>query len=363
MSQTSSTAVGVSEPSGDKGRALLEKVWEAFKAADAWPSVDHIDTLLFREGVHLEEALAELSSDLVHGVNWNMPVSVNTGQTFELTFAGAFNCSNSEPETHMYLRLVDLATEIECGIRAPFTARTLDAETLPDLLGQNSLPGDPRVIYRAVLLAGVEPAFSGSSTNIADYRWSLNFDRRIRAFVGVADTALAYWTTRQGLLAPTPPDPVFAAPPQLRMSRTPPFAVSIPLHPEVAAVAAERFENGQHADAVMRAFQAVEHRVQSLSGLPEVGARLMGLALGSATPMLVVTRAAGPSLPSEREGFRDLFKGAMTGLRNPRAHGPHYADDPEEAQEMLAFASLLMRRLDHAEDELNTQAAQAAGTP
>ncbi|KAB1989985.1 TIGR02391 family protein [Streptomyces triticiradicis] len=230
-------------------------------------------------------------------------------------------------------------------------------------MGRNSLPKDPRIIFRAVLLAGPEPAFCGFSANKSDHSWSLNFDRRIRVFVGVAETASAYWTTRQGLLAPAAPAPIAAAPPQLQPSRTSPFAVSIFLHSEVAAVAAERFENGQYADAVMRAFQAVEHRVQTLIGSAEVGTRLMGTALASETPKLVVTRATGPSLSSEREGFRDLFRGAMLGLRNPRAHGPHDADDPEEAQEMLVFASLLMRRLDLAEAELNAQATQAAGTP
>jgi hypothetical protein len=36
----------------------------------------------------------------------------------------------------------------------------------------------------------------------------------------------------------------------------------------------------------------------------------------------------------------------MTALRSPRAHGPHFQDDPDEAQEMLVIASFLMRRLD-----------------
>ncbi|MEQ8142681.1 TIGR02391 family protein [Streptomyces sp. OP7] len=125
----------------------------------------------------------------------------------------------------------------------------------------------------------------------------------------------------------------------------------------------ERLEKGQYTDAVRSAFQAVEHRVQTLSGLSEVGAKLMGTALGSDTPKLVVTRATGPSLRSEREGFRDLFKGAMEALRNPRSHGPHFADDPEEAQEMLALANMLMRRLDEAEANLGAQPAAAVGTP
>ncbi|MGM9465407.1 TIGR02391 family protein [Streptomyces murinus] len=354
----------MSEPTGNSGQALLQKAWDYFKEVDTWPAVDHIDTLLFREGIHLEEALAELSSDLVRGINWNMPVNVNADQRLQLTFAGAFNCNHSGPEISMYLRLVELAVSMECGLYGDLTVRTIDANNLPVLLGLNSLPGDPRVVYRAVQLATQEPAFSGTSFHPAKVgtdaayanSWALSFDRRIRAFFGVTESAESYWVTRQGLLHPSDPEPPSAPP-------TPSLVVPISLHPEVADAAAERFESGQYADAVMRAFQAVEHRVQNLTGSSDVGVKLMGAALGSDAPKLVVTRAVGPSLPSEREGFRDLFKGALAGLRNPRAHGPHYADDPDEAKEMLAFASLLMRRLDHAEAQLTAQAAQGAAAP
>ncbi|MFE7760652.1 TIGR02391 family protein [Streptomyces sp. NPDC057438] len=189
-------------------------------------------------------------------------------------------------------------------------------------MGQNAASSDPRVVYRAVLLARQEPAFSGTTVQPAqvgdiaqENSWDLAFDRRIRAFLGVTDSPEAYWKTRQGLLAPPAPEPPPAP-------TVPSLVVSVSLHPEVAAAAASRFENDQYADAVMRAFQAVENRVQSLIGSSEIGVKLMGAALGSERPKLVVTRATGPSLPSERDGFRDLFKGAMAGLRNPRAHGP-----------------------------------------
>jgi hypothetical protein len=42
-----------------------------------------------------------------------------------------------------------------------------------------------------------------------------------------------------------------------------------------------------------------------------------------------------------------LFSGAVTGLRNPRAH-KLIQDDPEEALEFVAFISLLAKLLDRA---------------
>jgi hypothetical protein len=42
-----------------------------------------------------------------------------------------------------------------------------------------------------------------------------------------------------------------------------------------------------------------------------------------------------------------MFSGAVSGLRNPRAHG-FINDDPERALEFIAFVSLLAKILDGA---------------
>ena len=51
----------------------------------------------------------------------------------------------------------------------------------------------------------------------------------------------------------------------------------------------------------------------------------------------------------EREGYKFLFMGVAQGLRNPRGHGGKLQTDEQEAMEMLALASFLMRALDRAE--------------
>jgi len=92
------------------------------------------------------------------------------------------------------------------------------------------------------------------------------------------------------------------------------------LHEQISAVAAARFRNGHYQDTVMHAYKAVEHRVQNLLGSREVGDKLMSAAVGQVPPAITVTRSTGHSLHSEQIGMRDLFKGAMQALRNPRAH-------------------------------------------
>ncbi|MBT2439604.1 TIGR02391 family protein [Streptomyces sp. ISL-36] len=136
------------------------------------------------------------------------------------------------------------------------------------------------------------------------------------------------------------------------------WSVECALHDTIVEAVADRYATGHFADAVQKAFQAVEYRVQNLIDSSEVGAKLMGNAFGGTNPRLMVARAEGASQTSEQDGFRDLFRGAMAGLRNPRVHGPHYAEEEAEVLEMLAFASLLMRRLDVAEQALKAAAAE-----
>lgn len=362
---------GMPRPTGDEGYRLLNAVWRHFAKTGRWPTFEQIDRILYRDDIEFERAVAQLPEGLLMGIDRDLKRRPpQADQEIRLSLVGAVHCDDSAAEVKALVGMVRVCGVIERdwepegGDSAP-SQPYLDPEVLRSHPAFDAGVFPPaEVIYRAAHLSLHEPWSSGLGHQPESLSWRVNFDRRVRPFAAV--TALVdYWKVRTTVLAPeaaVQPVPLVMEEPVAVPAPPSPasFVVSLALHPEVAAVAAERFENGQHADAVMRAFQAVEHRVQMLIGSAEVGTRLMGTALASETPKLVVTRATGPSLSSEREGFRDLFRGAMLGLRNPRAHGPHDADDPEEAQEMLVFASFLMRRLDRAEAELNTQ---AAGTP
>ncbi|WP_240496252.1 TIGR02391 family protein [Streptomyces torulosus] len=366
---------GMPRPSGDEGYKLLNSVWRHLAQTGRWPTFEQIDRSLYRDGIHFEHAVAQLPEGLVMGIDRDLKRRPpQTDQLIQLSLAGAVHCDDAAAEVKAFIGLVRLGGVVERDWEpAPDDPSAPSHPYIdPEVLGSHPAfdPGvypPAEVLYRAAHLSVFEPWTSGLGFRPEELYWRVSFDRRIRPFAAVAGLA-EYWKARTNVLPSTPPDPVFvqapavcapvvAPPPELA------FTLTIPLHPDVAAVAAERFQKGQHADAVFRAYQAVENRVQTLIGSSEVGTRLMGLALASDTPKLVVTRSTGSSLASEREGFQNLFRGAMAGLRNPRAHGPHDVDDPEEAQEMLVFASLLMRRLDLAEAELSARSDQVAGTP
>ena len=65
-------------------------------------------------------------------------------------------------------------------------------------------------------------------------------------------------------------------------------------------------------------------------------------------PILKLNELHSTSDRNEQEGYKHLFAGAMTGIRNPRAHEHELRDDPKVALEKLAFANHLMNKLDAA---------------
>lgn len=121
------------------------------------------------------------------------------------------------------------------------------------------------------------------------------------------------------------------------------------LHPNVLEVVRPLFEDGYRAPAILEAFKAVNNRVKALSQLDADGKDLMARAFRPEEPVLEL---AGPETETGRNiqaGYHLMFMGAVVGIRNPRAHEQFEAMDENEALEELAFASLLMRRLDDAE--------------
>jgi uncharacterized protein (TIGR02391 family) len=121
------------------------------------------------------------------------------------------------------------------------------------------------------------------------------------------------------------------------------------LHPNVIAASSDLFVDGHYQSAVSEAFKSLEVRVRELAGGKKSGVSLMGEAFGGKAPKIDVATEAGQSGDDEREGFLALFRGAMLGVRNPRAHELFKPEDPQQALEYLAFASLLHRRLDVAD--------------
>ncbi len=123
------------------------------------------------------------------------------------------------------------------------------------------------------------------------------------------------------------------------------------LHQEVVSISRTRFESGQYADAVEAAFKQFNHRVKQAAA-PSVDASLDGSALMTRvfspnTPILRLAEASSPSAQSIQQGYMQIFAGAMTGIRNPKAH-ENISISPERALHFLYLASLCFHKLDEA---------------
>lgn len=114
------------------------------------------------------------------------------------------------------------------------------------------------------------------------------------------------------------------------------------LHPEIHDAASGLYLAGYYASAVESAIKALNNVVRLRGGLIEDGNPLMDKTFGGAEPILAFNDLADEHDQSEQRGYMFLFKGAISGLRNPRAHRL-VTDDPERSLEFIAFVSLLAK--------------------
>lgn len=121
------------------------------------------------------------------------------------------------------------------------------------------------------------------------------------------------------------------------------------LHPSVKRVSERRFLDGHFADAVEAALKELNGEVKRLvleGGGPELdGANLMHTAFSPNNPLIELADISTLSGKSEQQGYMEIFAGAMSGVRNPKAHENIYLT-PERGLHFLFLASLLFQKLD-----------------
>ena len=69
----------------------------------------------------------------------------------------------------------------------------------------------------------------------------------------------------------------------------------------------------------------------------------MTTAFSPTSPYLKLTPLRTRFQQDEQQGYMQIMAGAMTGIRNPRAHEHQNLDDPRTALELLALCNHLVR--------------------
>lgn len=116
------------------------------------------------------------------------------------------------------------------------------------------------------------------------------------------------------------------------------------LHPAIADEVWLDIIRGDPGTAVFKAFRAVEVAVREVGkfSATDVGTTLMRKAFDKASGPLSDMQQP----EAEREALAHLFAGAIGACRNALAHRTVTFEDASEAQEMVVFASLLLRIID-----------------
>lgn len=120
------------------------------------------------------------------------------------------------------------------------------------------------------------------------------------------------------------------------------------LHPAITSAADQLYRNEHYSNAIEDSVKALNSLVKQNSGIDDKdGVSLMQHVFSPNNPVLKFNDLKDESDKNEQQGFMSLFVGAITGLRNPRAH-KIIKDDPEMALEFIAFVSLLAKLADKA---------------
>jgi uncharacterized protein (TIGR02391 family) len=117
------------------------------------------------------------------------------------------------------------------------------------------------------------------------------------------------------------------------------------IHPELGKVSLKLFNNGHYSQATFEAFKYLDIQVKKLSGINETGQKLMMAAFTDSKPKIRLTPLSTQSEIDEQLGYRFIFAGSMSAIRNPRGHD--ITIDPiDRCLDHLSFASVLLRRLE-----------------
>jgi uncharacterized protein (TIGR02391 family) len=121
------------------------------------------------------------------------------------------------------------------------------------------------------------------------------------------------------------------------------------VHPRIKTISKPRFDAGFYGDSVESAFKEVNNVVKKLvfgiDGREIDRARLMTSAFSLNNPIIRLSDLSNESERNIQQGYMQIFAGAMTGIRNPKAHANLNPDRPRTIH-LLMLASLLMTKVD-----------------
>lgn len=125
------------------------------------------------------------------------------------------------------------------------------------------------------------------------------------------------------------------------------------IHPRIAQVSKKLFLDGSYANAACDAYIEINDRVKKLFQVVKPGEKVpdgdaaMKNVFSANTPLIEFCDRSTDSGANTQKGFMEMLAGAMSALRNPKAHA-NITIDRDDAMRRLIFASMLMYKIDEA---------------
>lgn len=126
------------------------------------------------------------------------------------------------------------------------------------------------------------------------------------------------------------------------------------IHPKIVEVSQNLFEDGHYANAAEDAFIEINDRIKKLfmklnptaTKVPD-GQAVMNTVFSDNGPLLEFCDRSTETGNNIQKGYMQMLAGAMSALRNPKAHA-NITITKDDAMRRLMFASMLMYQIDEA---------------
>lgn len=120
------------------------------------------------------------------------------------------------------------------------------------------------------------------------------------------------------------------------------------IHPDFPPKIKRLFDDGYFSEASLEAFKWLDKEVRRLSGSRKWGYQMMMDVFNEINGAIALTPRVEQTEIDEQIGYKFIFAGSQSAIRNPRAHETDIDDSLDKCLDHLALASLLLRRLDEA---------------
>lgn len=121
------------------------------------------------------------------------------------------------------------------------------------------------------------------------------------------------------------------------------------IHPLIRAISKNKFDNNFYADAVETAFKEVNNIIKNankkITGLEIDGSKLMKKVFSVNNPVFSFADITTDTGRSIQQGYMEIFAGAMTGIRNPKAHN-NMLPDKNNTIHLLFIASFMTAKIE-----------------